>query len=919
MIAPESVQAAAEQIRGIANKTPVLTSRSLDERLGCRVYFKCENFQRVGAFKFRGAYNAISRLDEDQREAGVITHSSGNHAQGVALAAKLLNVKAIVVMPDDSPPNKRAATEAYGAKIVTCDAFHREEVTQDLISEAGYTLIHPYDNDHIIAGQGTAALELFDEVGLLDYLFVPVGGGGLISGCVLATQLRAPTCQVIGVEPESGGDATASWHSNEIVKLDAVPQTIADGLRTRAIGKRNFDIMRRFVSDMITVTEEDILDSLTFIWSRLKIVVEPSAAVALAPLLAGKFPLFPGSRVGVLLSGGNINVSAPGFLNLMSEGRTSLKPIPEMTPSTQVANRQSREQTPAPTIQILSCTPLATEAEKLLSSIGQLTYQVDAEEESLIQNIGDYQALIVGPNQWVESHVMKYGYNLRVIGCLGNRLDFIDVSSAKALGIEIVYLPDNRAVAIAEQTIARLLALSNRFADGRLAGKTLGLVGFGLVGRLVAQRASAFEMRILANQPRLTPELVMDSDINETDLTNILSQADFISLHIPHREETEAIIGAAELSRMKSSAFLVNTGHTDLVDENALLMALEEGNLAGVSLSELPSVVTTPSESATKLREHPRAIVSPHISTILDDHQRDASLLVSQQVTNLLRKRRTSETLSLQVVPAEQVVPHEHIDHKRVDRLMERLEEDGRLVNPPITTYWKNRYVILDGATRSSSLQRLGYPYTIVQVVDAAQSAYQLYTWYHAISADSQQASDLGFLDLREELETIEGLELELIPAENIRNAFRQPGVICYFLEKDGKHTLARLAPGAPRLAIMNQLVDRYNAWGNVERTLLTDLDRLLTQFPHMVAVAIYPQFEPEDVFDAAARGELLPAGLTRFVIPGRILRLNADLKRLKQNEPLAEKRAWFDEFLAGKLSRSRLRYYQEPVILLDE
>jgi phosphoglycerate dehydrogenase-like enzyme len=514
---------------------------------------------------------------------------------------------------------------------------------------------------------------------------------------------------------------------------------------------------------------------------------------------------------------------------------------------------------------------------------------------------------------------MKYGYNLRVIGCLGNRLDYIEVSSAKALGIELVYSPDNRAVAIAEQTIARLLALSNRFADGRLAGKTLGLVGFGLVGHLVAQRAAAFEMRIMANQPRLTPELVMDSDIKVTDLKDLLEQADFISLHIPHRDETEAIIGASEFAHMKPSAFLVNTGHTELIDEAVLLAALEEGKLAGVSLSELPPIVSNPSASARILRKHPRVIVDPHITSILNDQQRDASLQVAQQVVKALKKRRASESLSLQIVPTDQVVPHEHIDYKRVDRLMQRLEDDGRLVNPPITTYWKGRYVILDGATRSSSLQRLGYPFTIVQVVDAVQSDYHLYTWYHAISSDPQQTNHLAFSALRKELGTITGIQLDPFLMENIRDALRRPDVICYFLDSEGNYTLVRLAPGASRLQVMNELVNRYNAWGNVERTLLTDLERLLTQFPHMVAVAIYPQFKPEDVFDAAARGELLPAGLTRFVIPGRILRLNADLKRLKRDEPLAEKRAWFDEFLAGKLSRSRLRYYQEPVILLDE
>lgn len=315
MLTPKSVYEAADQIRGVANRTPVMTSRTLDRRTGAEIFLKCENFQRIGAFKFRGAYNALSRLSEPERNAGVITHSSGNHAQGVALAAGLLGIRAVVVMPADSPANKRAATASYGAEIVTCDAFVREKVTADLIEEHGYTLIHPFDNDHIIAGQGTAALELFQEVGLLDFLFVPVGGGGLISGSSLAAQLESPNCQVVGVEPELGPDATMSWRSGQIVTLDSVPETVADGLRTRAIGRRNIEIMRRYVHAMTTVSEKEIMQALEFVWSRLKIVVEPSSAVALAPLLTGTFKVPSGSRVGILLSGGNVDVSACGFFH----------------------------------------------------------------------------------------------------------------------------------------------------------------------------------------------------------------------------------------------------------------------------------------------------------------------------------------------------------------------------------------------------------------------------------------------------------------------------------------------------------------------------------------------------------------------------------------------------------------------------
>jgi threonine dehydratase len=274
------------------------------------VYLKCENFQRAGAFKFRGAYNAISQLTSNQKEAGVITHSSGNHAQGVALAAKLLGIRAIVVMPEDAPPIKRAATEGYGAEIVPCQAIEREAVTDSLLATHGYTLIHPYDNDQIIVGQGTAAWELFEETGELDYLFVPVGGGGLISGCALAATDKSPGCSVIGVEPEVAADANRSWREGQIHSLEQVPNTIADGLRPLHIGKRNLTIMRRHVTDMTTVSEEAIIRTFGFIWDRLKIIVEPSSAVALAPLFDGPYQ-GQNKRVGIIISGGNLDISNP--------------------------------------------------------------------------------------------------------------------------------------------------------------------------------------------------------------------------------------------------------------------------------------------------------------------------------------------------------------------------------------------------------------------------------------------------------------------------------------------------------------------------------------------------------------------------------------------------------------------------------
>jgi threonine dehydratase len=304
---PGNVEQAAKRLRGIVNHTPVLTSRTLDKRCKNKVFLNCENFQRVGAFKFRGAYNAISQLSQEEKNAGVITHSSGNHAQGVALAARILGIKAVIVMPTDAPLIKKKATEGYGAEIVPCHAIQREEIADELVRRHGYTLIHPFDNDDIILGQGTAAWELLEEVGQLDYLFVPVGGGGLISGSALAAAAKNSGCKVVGVEPALADDAKQSWDSGIIVELAQVPDTIADGLRPRHIGQRNLNVMRKYVSDMVSVEEEAIIETLIFIWERLKIIIEPSSAVALAPLFTGKYGI-EGNRVGVLISGGNVDL-----------------------------------------------------------------------------------------------------------------------------------------------------------------------------------------------------------------------------------------------------------------------------------------------------------------------------------------------------------------------------------------------------------------------------------------------------------------------------------------------------------------------------------------------------------------------------------------------------------------------------------
>jgi threonine dehydratase len=310
----EDVAGAARRLEGVAHRTPVLTSRTLDERLGARLFLKAENLQRMGAFKFRGAYNAISRLSPEERGRGVLAYSSGNHAQAIALASRLLGAAATIVMPADAPAPKRRATEGYGARVVPYDprTEDREEVARRLQAEGGPVLIPPFDHADVIAGQGTAAKELFEEVGPLDLLLVPCGGGGLLSGSALSAGALSPGCRVVGVEPEAGDDATRSFRTG-VLHTVKNPATIADGARTPSLGRLTFPLVRERVSDMITVSDDDLLHTLRFLWERMKLIVEPTGALGLAAACRGKLDV-KGRRVGVILSGGNADIPAVAAL-----------------------------------------------------------------------------------------------------------------------------------------------------------------------------------------------------------------------------------------------------------------------------------------------------------------------------------------------------------------------------------------------------------------------------------------------------------------------------------------------------------------------------------------------------------------------------------------------------------------------------
>lgn len=304
----DDIAEAHDRIRGVAHHTPVMTSATADKNTDGKLFFKCENFQRVGAFKFRGAYNALAQFTQAQREGGVLAYSSGNHAQAVALAARLTGMKAVILMPANAPQIKVEATRNYGGEVVFYDRYteDREAIGKKIAEERGMTIISPYDHPHVMSGQGTATKELFEDAGLLDIVLTPVGGGGLLSGSAVAAKALNPQCVIIGVEPEAGNDAQQSFRSGRIVRI-TTSDTIADGAQTQRLGDKPFAVIERLVSDVVTVSDSELVAAMTFFASRMKMIVEPTGCLAAAAVLSGKVDV-KGKRAGIILSGGNIDL-----------------------------------------------------------------------------------------------------------------------------------------------------------------------------------------------------------------------------------------------------------------------------------------------------------------------------------------------------------------------------------------------------------------------------------------------------------------------------------------------------------------------------------------------------------------------------------------------------------------------------------
>jgi phosphoglycerate dehydrogenase-like enzyme len=576
---------------------------------------------------------------------------------------------------------------------------------------------------------------------------------------------------------------------------------------------------------------------------------------------------------------------------------------------------------------VLICDSIAEAGVELLKQHAEVDIKTELKPEELWDVIGAYDAVVVRSATQISADVIEHAERLKVIGRAGAGLDTIDVVAAQQRGVQVVNCPDANTRAVAEHTMALILGLARRIphADlsmkaGRwdksklmgtgLAGKTLGIIGFGRIGREVAKRAQAFGMNVLVNQRRPTPELNLEIKVDSVDLIDLLKASDFVTLHVPARPETERLISLKELALMKPTAYLINTARGSVVDEADLLEALNKGIIAGAGLD----VFAKEPAIDSALAQHERVLATPHIAASTEDAQVNAAIHVARQIIDIISEA-TPEIeipLGLQVVPADKVLPHEHIDPQRVVRLAKRLEVDGKISNPPIVIKIDDRYIVLDGATRVTALKEaLKYPHLIVQVAPNKEDLI-LHTWYHAVRKASPA-------ELVAALKALPEITMRESNPKNMLDEMLEYGGLCYLHTADDKVFLVQAASGVNHLHALITFTNAYIAVAQVERTLNKNITSLRQEYPDLAGLVVFPEYTVDQVLQIARAGRVLPAGITRFIIPGRVLRLNADLGYLKSDKSLAEKNEWLRQIIVDKLANSAIRYYAEPVYLLDE
>jgi len=574
---------------------------------------------------------------------------------------------------------------------------------------------------------------------------------------------------------------------------------------------------------------------------------------------------------------------------------------------------------------ILVCDPIASKGVDLLREQFEVDIKTGLSEAELLAVIPDYEAIVVRSATQITAEVIEHGLNLRVIARAGSGLDNVDVAFAREREITVVNSPNANTLAVAEHTMGLLLSLARRvpladhtLKEGRwdkkgllgtgLSGKTLGIVGFGRIGNEVAIRARAFGMRLLVNQRRPTPQLDLAEEVEAVDLLELLRRSDFISLHVPLTDETRDMIGAQQFELMKPTAFLINTARGGIIDEEALLAALENEQIAGAALDVFVQEPADPSA----LIQHQRLIATPHIGASTEDAQQMASLTVATSIIELLQQVEVEPILPLRVVALDRVICHEDVDPRRVEKLAGRIAADGSLRNPPIVTEVGDIYLVLDGASRTTAFRHLEFEHIIVQVT-SPEEGLELAAWYHVIL----QITAPDLIRLLDELPVV-----TLKPAEPGRadEVMFEYGGLCQVKTVDGDDYVVYAAPGANRLDALNQLTNAYIKAAVVHRTLRDDLISLQHEYPDMAALVLFPEYSVSQVIQATVSGERkFPAGITRFLVPGRVMRLNADLAQLKSKGSLTKKNRWLHDMLVEKQIEGRIRYYGEPVYLLDD
>ena len=575
---------------------------------------------------------------------------------------------------------------------------------------------------------------------------------------------------------------------------------------------------------------------------------------------------------------------------------------------------------------VLICDPINDAGIDMLREQADVDVKTGLSEDELLAIIPDYEAIVVRSATQVTRDVIEHGYNLKVIARAGAGLDNIDTAAATEHGVEVVNSPDANTLAVAEHTLGLLLALARRLprADvslkagewakkqllgSGLAGKTLGIVGFGRIGRQVALRAEAFGMRVLVNQRRATPELNLDANVEPVGLEELLERADFVSLHVPLNDQTRGLIGAEQLALMKPTAYLINTARGGVVDEDALLEALNSDQIAGAALD----VFNQEPPAGSALVQHERVIATPHIAASTEDAQRAAATTVAEAILEHLGDVEPEGILPLQVVPLATVHPHEHVDPRRVARMAERLRQDRVLRNPPIVAESDDGYIVLDGATRVTAFGELGYRDIVVQVA-STESGLDLGSWHHVI----REVDPAELVDLLSKLD----LTSLAHPPSNDPDATAEEllayGGLCIAELADGTRYAVHPKPEADWIEALGELTQTYIEAATVARTLESDRLRLAHQYPDMAAVVVFPEYTVSQVLQAAESGRRFPAGITRFIIPERVLHADIEIDPLIADAPLHEKNRWLHELLLEKNRQGQIRYYPESIYLLD-